>query len=70
MQHPLDNRPASPKPVTIEIDGEPLGVVIPADKGYRFLAVRLSAFDFEGQVFDSIEAAQATIGEALHAEQP
>lgn len=70
MQHQLHNRPASPKPVTIEIDGEPLGVVIPAGEGYRFLAVRLSAFDFEGQVFESVEAAHAVIGEALHTAQP
>lgn len=65
MQHQtFSSRPPSPKPVAIEVDGEPLGVVIPSADGFRFLAVRLSAFPLDGQVFASIEAAQAAIGEA------
>jgi hypothetical protein len=68
MQHQTIPRQPSPRPVTIEVDGEPLGVVVPADEGYRFLAVRLSAFSLDGQTFESIEAAEAAIGEAIHQE--
>ncbi len=66
MQHQIIPRPPGTKPITIEIDGEPLGVVVPSDEGYRFLAVRLAAFDHDGHLFDSVEAARTTIGESLH----
>ena len=29
----------------LEVDGEPLGVVVPSDEGYRFLAVRYAGRD-------------------------
>jgi hypothetical protein len=67
MQHQTITRPSDHKPVTIEVDGEPLGVVIPLDEGYRFLAVRYAAFALDGRVFESVEDAQAVIGAALHA---
>ena len=69
MQHQTHPRPPAQRPVAIEIDGEPLGVVVPADEGYRFLAVRLSAFALDGQTFASIEAAELALGAAIHAEQ-
>ena len=40
MQHQPFSRPPSSKPIAIEIDGEPLGVVVPSAEGFRFLAVR------------------------------
>ena len=67
MQHQSLSRPPSTRPVAIEVDGEPLGVVVPAEGGYRFLAVRLAAFALDGRVFESIEAAQHAIGEAVQA---
>jgi hypothetical protein len=67
MQHQSISRPPAPRPIAIAVDGEPLGVVVPADDGYRFLAVRLAAFAIDGQVFDSVEAARAAAGTALEA---
>jgi hypothetical protein len=68
MQHEILPRPPTPRPVAIEIDGEPLGIVVPAEAGYRFLAVRLSAFPIDGQTFESIEAAQQAVGAAVRTE--
>jgi len=68
MQQQTISQPPSTKPVTIEVDGEPLGVVIPSDEGYRFLAVRYSAFALDGQTYDSVEEARLAIGAAIHAE--
>lgn len=68
MQHQAISRPPSPKPIAIEIDGEPLGVVVPHTEGYRFLAVRFSAFSLDGQTFATVEAAERAIGAVIHAE--
>jgi hypothetical protein len=68
MQHQTISRPPASRPVAIEVDGEPLGVVVPADQGYRFLAVRYAAFALDGQVFGSIEEARAAIGDAVRGE--
>jgi hypothetical protein len=71
MQHQtFPSRPPAPKPVAIEVDGEPLGVVIPADKGYRFLAVRLNAFAVDGKVFTTVEEARDAVGAAVHNSEP
>jgi len=59
MQHSFVEKPNDHKPIAIVVDGEPLGVVIPGPKGFRFLAVRFNAFRIDGLTFDSIEAAQA-----------
>lgn len=69
MQHPLVSKQNGNKPVTIEVDGEPLGVVVPDPRGFRFLAVRFNAFPIDGQTFASVEAAQAAVSEALAGEQ-
>jgi hypothetical protein len=66
MQHQTISRPPATRPIAIEIDGEPLGVVVPSGQGYRFLAVRLAAFGLDGRIFDSVEEARASIGAALH----
>lgn len=68
MQHQTISRPPAPKPVAIEVDGEPLGVVVPADEGYRFLAVRFNAFAVDGRVFNTIEAARDAVTAAVHTE--
>jgi hypothetical protein len=68
MQHQTITRPPATRPIAIEIDGEPLGVVVPSDEGFRFLAVRYAAFALDGHVFESVEAARSTISAALNAE--
>lgn len=65
MQHTPVEKPNGNKPITIEVDGEPLGVVVPEDAGFRFLAVRFNAFAIDGQVFESIEAAHAAVSIAI-----
>ena len=69
MQHQTISRPTTAKPIAIEVDGEPLGVVLPSDQGYRFLAVRFAAFEHDGRIFESVEAARAALGESLHADE-
>ena len=54
-----------PRPVTIDVDGEPQGILVPALEGVRFVAVRLGAFSQDGAEFDSIEAEQLAIVEAV-----
>ena len=68
MQNQTIARPPSSKPIAIEIDGEPLGVVVPSDAGFRFLAVRFSAFALDGKTFETVEEARTIIGAAIHAE--
>jgi len=65
MQHTPVEKPNGNKPITIEVDGEPLGVVVPEDAGFRFLAVRFNAFAIDGQIFASIEAAQEAVSVAI-----
>lgn len=67
MQYQTFSRPPSARPIAIDVDGEPIGVVIPADEGFRFLAVRLNAFALDGKVFTTVEAARDAVSEAVHA---
>ncbi|SFZ86456.1 hypothetical protein SAMN02983003_3638 [Devosia enhydra] len=64
MQHSYP-APQTGKPTAIEVDGEPLGVVLPSDKGFRFLAVRFNAFAIDGQTFASIEDARSAASRAI-----
>jgi hypothetical protein len=57
MQH-IVAQPPLQKPISIDVAGEPLGVVIPSAEGYRFLAVRLPVFSLDGQMFETVEAAR------------
>ena len=68
MQHQTFSRPPSSKPIAIEVDGEPLGVVVPDDEGYRFLAVRLNAFAVDGKIFPTVEAARDAVSAVVHTE--
>lgn len=69
MQHTV-HKSAGTRPVTIEVDGEPLGVVVPAPEGFRFLAVRFNAFGIDGQTFASVEAAQLAASRAVSERHP
>ncbi|MBL8598475.1 MAG: hypothetical protein J0I48_08465 [Devosia sp.] len=68
MQHEIISRPPASRPIAIEVDGEPLGVVVPSSEGYRFLAVRYAAFPLDGRIFESVEEARLTLGAAIHAD--
>ncbi len=65
MQHAHFEKPHSLKPIAVDVDGEPKGVLVVQDTGFRFLAVKLDAFGVDGQVFASIEAAEAAVRDAL-----
>lgn len=58
MQENSLNRAKALKPIVIEVGGEPQGVVVPNEHGFRFLAVRLPAFSIDGQQFATIEKAR------------
>ena len=65
MQEKSFGRAKALRPIVIEVAGEPQGVVVPENGGFRFLAVRLPAFAIDGVQFDSIEAARIAASEAL-----
>ena len=65
MQHAQFDKPHNAKPIAVDIDGEPKGVLVVHNDGFRFLAVRLDAFGVDGQVFASIKAAEAAVRHAL-----
>jgi len=65
MQH-IVAQPPLQKPIAIDVEGEPLGVVIPSDAGFRFLAVRLPVFSLDGMMFETVEAARHAAAGAVH----
>jgi hypothetical protein len=65
MQENSLTRADTHRPTVIEVAGEPLGVVVPANGGYRFLAVKLPAFVVDGQHFPTIELAHAAVRDAV-----
>lgn len=65
MQHTIAQQPLQ-KPIAIDVAGEPLGVVIPSEEGYRFLAVRLPVFSIDGLVFETVEAAREAAAGAVN----
>ena len=56
-----------PKPIVIEVSGEPQGVVVPSNDGFRFLAVRFPVFAIDGQTFSSVQEARLAASSALAA---
>ena len=66
MQHSVE-QPTAAKPIVIEVRGEPLGVVVPATGGFRFLAVKLPVFAIDGQIFASVDEAKAAAGAVVEA---
>jgi hypothetical protein len=65
MHEPNVDRTNVHKPIVIEVAGEPLGVVVAHERGYRFLAVKLPAFAIDGQTFESVGAARIAASEVL-----
>lgn len=65
MQESSLSRAKAQRPIVIEVAGEPLGVVVPHDGGFRFLAVKLPAFAIDGQQFASVEKAHFAVSEAV-----
>lgn len=53
------------KPIVIAVAGEPLGVVVPHEEGFRFLAVKLPAFALEGRTFPTVETARRAASELV-----
>ena len=65
MQENNLNRAERLRPIVIEVAGEPQGVVVPAEGGYKFVAVKLPAFAMDGQHFPSIETAHLAVSRAV-----
>lgn len=65
MQEAKLDRAKAHKPIVIAVAGEPLGVVVPHEGGYRFLAVKLPAFAIDGQHFATVEQAHFAVSEAV-----
>jgi len=65
MQESKLDRAKAHKPIVIEVAGEPLGVVVPHEGGYRFLAVKLPAFAIDGQQFETVEKAHFAVSQAV-----
>lgn len=65
MQHANVAKPNGNRPISIDVAGEPLGIVIPEGGSYRFLAVRFSAFAIDGKVFASVAAAREAARRAI-----
>jgi hypothetical protein len=65
MQHAHFETPHGANPIAVDVDGEPKGVLVASDNGFRFLAVKLDAFGVDGQVFASVEDAEAAVRESL-----
>jgi len=70
MQYQTISRPPAQRPIAIEVDGEPLGVVVPSDEGFRFLAVKLQAFAVDGHIFTTVEAARDAVSAVVRVEVP
>ena len=67
MQHPSVRAPAQ-KPIVIEVAGEPFGVVIPSESGFRFMAVRFPVFSLDGKLFETVDAARLAASHAVQSD--
>ena len=65
MQENSLRRAETLRPTVIEVAGEPQGVVVPTEGGYRFLAVKLPAFVVDGHHFETIEIAHKAVRDAV-----
>jgi hypothetical protein len=65
MQEASLSRAKAQRPIVIEVGGEPLGVVVPNEGGFRFLAVKLPAFAIDGQQFETVERAHFAVSQAV-----
>jgi hypothetical protein len=67
MQLARIEKPQGTRPIAIDVDGEPKGVVVADHQGFRFLAVKFDAFAVDGQVFESVEQAEDAVRAAVRA---
>ena len=65
MQHADYDRSDTAKPISVDVDGEPKGVLVAMDEGFRFLAVKLDAFGVDGQVFDTVAEAKEAVRDSM-----
>lgn len=65
MQEQNLDRTKVQKPIVIEVGGEPLGVVVAHELGFRFLAVKLPAFAIDGQTYATVEKARIAASEVM-----
>lgn len=65
MQERSLDRAKAHKPIVIEVGGEPQGVVVANEFGFRFLAVKLPAFAIDGQQFETVEKAHFAVSQAV-----
>jgi hypothetical protein len=68
MQEKNLGRAKTVRPIIVEVGGEPQGIVVPENGGFRFVAVRLPAFAIDGQHFETIEEARRAASVALRAD--
>jgi hypothetical protein len=67
MQLARIEKPQGTRPIAIDVDGEPKGVVVADSHGFRFLAVKFDAFAVDGQVFESLAQAEDAVRAAVRA---
>ena len=67
MQLARIEKPQDTRPIAIDVDGEPKGVVVAHDRGFRFLAVKFDAFAVDGQVFETVQQAEDAVRTAVRA---
>jgi len=65
MQENSFSKAETLRPTVIEVAGEPQGVIVPTEGGYRFLAVKLPAFVVDGQHFATVEIAHRAVRDAV-----
>lgn len=65
MQESSVDRANALRPIVIEVAGEPQGIVVPHQGGYRFVAVRLPAFAIDGYQFETLEKAHFAVTAAV-----
>lgn len=70
MQAPTVDRTNVQKPIVIEVAGEPLGVVVAHEAGFRFLAVKLPAFAIDGKTYATVENAQIAADQLIRLRGP
>lgn len=67
MQIARIEKPQGAKPIAIDVDGEPKGVVVLDSHGFRFLAVKFDAFAVDGQVFETVQQAEEAVRTVVRA---
>lgn len=65
MHESTVDRASALRPIVIEVAGEPQGIVVPHEGGYRFVAVRLPAFAIDGHQFETVEKAHFAVKMAV-----